>query len=252
MDDEKEGIANMKMKNIPNEVNYGITYVGAAIVLRDNNGILELLMVQEAKRWYIPAGRIKPEETIMEGVLRELFEESGFHGEIKEFLSLQVQGADWYRFVFYCDIIGGERKKVPDGESLSADWISIDDIKARNIDLRFLRSADFLCLLNEGVRYRQLRDGGYGGPQFLPGFKDVPGMFIELLITRISSSKIEIIVHRRVIDASQLNSIPNALPSVEFGFEYSLSSVISKCFQSSTVDYKDDTFRAENHLRKEI
>lgn len=52
--------------------------------------------------------------------------------------------------------------------------------------MRFLRSADFLCLLNEGVRYRQLRDGGYGGPQFLPGFKDVPGMFIELLITRIS------------------------------------------------------------------
>lgn len=39
----------------------------------------------------------------------------------------------------FCFFLGGERKKVPDGESLSADWISIDDIKARNIDLRYFR-----------------------------------------------------------------------------------------------------------------
>ncbi|CAG9535323.1 unnamed protein product [Cercopithifilaria johnstoni] len=119
-----------------------IAYVTVGIIFRErNDGNLELLLTQEAKRqclgkWYIPAGRVEPGETILEGVVREVLEETGYKCEPEELLSVQVQGSGWYRFSFYCNIIGGERKVIADIESLGANWFPVDEIKSKKIDLR--------------------------------------------------------------------------------------------------------------------
>ncbi|VDM93854.1 unnamed protein product, partial [Onchocerca ochengi] len=88
-----------------------IAYVTVGVIFRErHDGNLELLLTQEAKRrclgkWYIPAGRVEAGETILEGVIREVFEETGYKCEPEELLNVQVQGSGWYRFSFYCNII---------------------------------------------------------------------------------------------------------------------------------------------------
>ncbi|VDM14752.1 unnamed protein product, partial [Wuchereria bancrofti] len=137
-----------------------IAYVAVGIIFRErDDGNLELLLTQEAKRrclgkWYIPAGRVEPGETILDGVIREVLEETGYKCEPEELLSVEVQGSGWYRFSFYCNVIGGERKVIADNESLGANWFSIDEIKAKKIDLR---ASDFLKIIEKAMEYRQKR-----------------------------------------------------------------------------------------------
>ncbi|EFO16726.2 hypothetical protein LOAG_11777 [Loa loa] len=165
-----------------------IAYVTVGIIFRErNDGNLELLLTQEAKRrclgkWYIPAGRVEPGETILEGVVREVFEETGYKCEPEELLSVEVQGSGWYRFSFYCNIIGGERKVIADIESLGADWFSIDEIKAKKVDLR---ASDFLKIVEEGKAYREKREQFANSlSRFLPIPISVDGLFIEFAILR--------------------------------------------------------------------
>lgn len=65
----------------------------------------EVLLIQEAKKechgsWYLPAGRMEPEETIVEALLREVKEEAGLHCEPLTLLSVEERGPSWIRFVF--------------------------------------------------------------------------------------------------------------------------------------------------------
>uniref|UniRef100_A0A0R3S6U2 Nudix hydrolase domain-containing protein n=1 Tax=Elaeophora elaphi TaxID=1147741 RepID=A0A0R3S6U2_9BILA len=167
-----------------------IAYIAVGIIFRErNDGGLELLLTQEAKRrclgkWYVPAGRIEPGETLLviEGVVREVLEETGYKCEPEELLSVQVQGSGWYRFSFYCNIIGGERKVTADVESLGADWFPVAEVKAKKIDLR---ASDFLKIVEEAEEYRQARKQFANKlSRFLPIPLSVDGLFIEFAILR--------------------------------------------------------------------
>ncbi|VBB34499.1 unnamed protein product [Acanthocheilonema viteae] len=118
----------------------------------------------------------------MEGVVREVLEETGYKCEPEELLSVQVQGSGWYRFSFYCNIIDGERKVIADNESLGANWFPIDEVKAKKLDLR---SSDFLKIVEEAEEYRQKRNQFVNKlSQFLPIPISTDGLFIEFAILR--------------------------------------------------------------------
>uniref|UniRef100_A0A915Q0X2 Nudix hydrolase domain-containing protein n=1 Tax=Setaria digitata TaxID=48799 RepID=A0A915Q0X2_9BILA len=228
------------------------TYVTVGVIFREvNDGNLELLLTQEAKRrclgkWYIPAGHVEPGETIMEGVIREVMEETGYKCEPKELLSVQVQGSGWYRFSFYCSIIGGERKMIADNESLGADWFAVDEVMAKKVDLR---SSDFLKIVEEAQQYHRQQQRLLANKlsRFLPIPVAVDGLFIEFAILRtvkatrcenILSERIEILVHKNISDDVTLATVENAFPTVEFDFHYFFPMVILKCFQHGKGDKK--------------
>lgn len=129
-------------------VKQSICYIVAAVIINDKG---EVLMVQEAKlscykRWYLPAGRMEPNETIVEAVKREVLEEAGLEFEPTTLLCVEECGGKWVRFAFIGKVIGGKLKTPAeaDEESLQAMWWD------RKEDIP-IRCKDVLPLIKLGV-----------------------------------------------------------------------------------------------------
>ncbi|XP_054163088.1 8-oxo-dGDP phosphatase NUDT18-like [Oppia nitens] len=132
-----------------------VTYIAAAVVVNEHN---EVLMMQEAKskcagQWYLPAGRVEPNEQIAEAVKREVAEETGLDFEPTTLLMVECTSGIWFRFTFTGRVVGGQLKSVAqaDKESLQAQWVS-------DIGSLSLRSNDCLRLIEIGKQYKQNRD----------------------------------------------------------------------------------------------
>ena len=87
--------------------------------------------------WSIPGGMLETGETIMEGVRRELTEETGVEVrvngliEVFERISLDEAGKHKYHYVvldYYCDAIGGEPRAGSDAAEVA--WVSEKDLDA--------------------------------------------------------------------------------------------------------------------------
>ncbi|XP_078521660.1 8-oxo-dGDP phosphatase NUDT18 isoform X2 [Lissotriton helveticus] len=119
----KYNVAPEKLK--PVKLRKNVTHIVAAVILNEQ----EVLMIQEAKeecygKWYLPAGRMELNETIIEAMKREVQEETGLQCEARTLLAVQEHGPSWIRFVFLSEITGGTLKttKEADSESLQAAW----------------------------------------------------------------------------------------------------------------------------------
>ncbi|KAI6646494.1 8-oxo-dGDP phosphatase NUDT18 [Oopsacas minuta] len=93
--------------------------------------------MQEAKEscrgtWYLPAGRMELGETIEQGCMREVLEETGLQVQPVSLVMVEAGGGRWLRFTFYCNVIGGELKSKDkaDKESIQAGWF---DLKSYSI-----------------------------------------------------------------------------------------------------------------------
>nr|CAB3264491.1 nucleoside diphosphate-linked moiety X motif 17-like [Phallusia mammillata] len=129
----------------PVALKYNVCYIVAAVVYNEKN---EVLLIQEAKascyqKWYLPAGRVDPDETLVDAVKREVLEESGLLFEPSSLVCVEENGGYWIRFTFTGAIVGGELKTVEnaDRESLQADWF--EDPSSSN-----LRCKDILPLIS--------------------------------------------------------------------------------------------------------
>jgi len=127
-----------------------------------------VLMMQEAKescrgRWYLPAGRVEPNETLMEGVQREVLEETGLHYEPESILCVEMNGATWQRVTFIGKTTTGRLKPKPDKESLDAKWMKYPDLKSKPI-----RSGDIFSLIELGLQYLKLDREKAGFTTLLP------------------------------------------------------------------------------------
>ncbi|XP_033015078.1 8-oxo-dGDP phosphatase NUDT18 [Lacerta agilis] len=157
-------------------------YIVLAVLLNEER---EVLMMQEAKRachgrWYLPAGRMEPRETIVEAMRREVQEETGLQCQPLTLLAVEERGPAWIRFVFLARPTGGALKTLQeaDAESLQAQWWN------RETPSLPLRSRDILPLIELALRYQ----ASPAHPRMLP--VELPCAFIcqRLLLVCVGST----------------------------------------------------------------
>jgi 8-oxo-dGTP diphosphatase len=92
--------------------------------------------------WSLPGGGIEFEESVRDGLVREVYEETGYHvepgGLLAEDFSTGRGGTfdGWYRsqrFVFEATITGGELGTTEvDGSTDRAEWVPLDELAAQS------------------------------------------------------------------------------------------------------------------------
>lgn len=156
-----------------------VTYIVAAVVINDQG---EILMMQEAKasctgKWYLPAGRVCKNESLLDAVKREVLEETGLVIAPTTLILVECANGTWFRFVFTGDIVGGSLK-TPDQaneESLQACWV-------RNINDLPLRSNDLIYLLDRGRAYVS-NETVPQHPQLMPATSPHAKLLLRLTVT---------------------------------------------------------------------
>ncbi|XP_078685903.1 8-oxo-dGDP phosphatase NUDT18-like [Branchiostoma floridae x Branchiostoma belcheri] len=131
-------------------------WIVCGVLLNDQG---QVLMMQEAKRscrgtWYLPAGRIEPNETFQEAVCREVEEETGLTFEPSTLLMAEVNGGHWVRLTFTGTVTGGKLKTPAeaDGESLQACWCSVQDVRTES-DMP-IRAKDIFPIIDLAVQHQ--------------------------------------------------------------------------------------------------
>lgn len=155
-----------------------VTYIVAAILINDND---EILMIQEAKascagKWYLPAGRVEPNENLIAAVKREVLEETGLYMEPKSLIIVECASGSWFRFVMAGRVTGGTLK-TPDQaneESLQASWV-------KNVEDLSLRSPDIIPLIQRGREYNNGINEPWHSP-ILPTEKSRDKLFLRLIV----------------------------------------------------------------------
>ncbi|XP_078095483.1 8-oxo-dGDP phosphatase NUDT18 [Mustelus asterias] len=137
---------------VPVTVRKTVCYIVAAVILNEQK---EVVMMQEAKqecygKWYLPAGRMEQNETIVQAVQREVQEETGLECEPYTLLSVEERGPRWIRFVFLARVTGGNLKSPSesDSESLQAKWWD-------RVSPLPLRARDILNLISFAVKHKE-------------------------------------------------------------------------------------------------
>ncbi len=93
-------------------------------------------------KWYLPAGPVQPTETIIEGLKREVKEEAGVdvepQGIVRVYHEVFKEPQPYHRWImiFEVKVISGTLKSKPDNRSLEAKWLSFDEIKKKEKELR--------------------------------------------------------------------------------------------------------------------
>lgn len=134
-----------------------INYIVGIVLINDKN---QVCLIQEAKqscrgKYYLPAGRVEPNENLIEAAIREAKEETGYLIEPLCLCYVEMDSmSTWFRFTFLARIIGGSLKtsEQADEESLQAKWFDIDEFNNQNF-LKQLRSADFIRNVYIGLKY---------------------------------------------------------------------------------------------------
>jgi len=108
------------------------TWYFAIVVVRHGD---RFLLVQERKhgqRWYLPAGRAEPGESLAEAAARETLEESGVRIRLTGVLRVEHSPSPRrarLRAVYLAEPSGDTKtKQEPDDESLRAEWVSLSEL----------------------------------------------------------------------------------------------------------------------------
>jgi ADP-ribose pyrophosphatase YjhB (NUDIX family) len=108
------------------------TWYFALVLVRKGRRFLLVHEAKHGQEWYLPAGRVEPGESLMEGARRETLEESGVPVELEGILRLQhtprLEGTARVRVIFVARPADDTPpKSEPDEESLEAGWFSLQE-----------------------------------------------------------------------------------------------------------------------------
>ena len=119
------------------------------IIEKDN----KILMVKEAKnkcygKWNVPAGHLEDGETIFEGAIREIFEETGCKVRLKKMLPImsgEIENTKFMIITFTTELLE-EKISFNKEEILDVNWISKEELK--NMKSKNLRDEKLIkCIL---------------------------------------------------------------------------------------------------------
>ena len=159
-----------------------VCYILSAVVLREGR----VLMMREAKKscrgtWYLPAGRLEKNESLEEGVVREVLEETGLAFQPMSVVCVDSQGTSWFRFTFVGLITGGQLKslKEQDEESMEAGWFTVEEIFTSLL----LRGRDICPLITTGLKWYETKQDN---PvcRLMPAKKSHSCIIVRLLVVR--------------------------------------------------------------------
>lgn len=106
----------------------------AFVVVREGDRFLVLQERKHGQRWYLPAGRVELGETLTEGALREVLEETGVKVELTGVLRIEHSPMPEFsrvRVFFVARPLAGQRPKTtPDEHSLQARWVTLAELRA--------------------------------------------------------------------------------------------------------------------------
>ncbi|XP_076176337.1 8-oxo-dGDP phosphatase NUDT18 [Ptiloglossa arizonensis] len=190
-----------------------VTYIVAAVVINDQG---DVLMMQEAKasctgKWYLPAGRVEPNENLLDAVKREVLEETGLILKPETLIVVECATGSWVRFVFTGKITGGKLKTLEEAteESLQACWVP-------NVNDLTLRSNDIISLIERGKSYVMNKDI-LRHPYLIPVSKSLCKLLLRLTITskKRATNQLHVVIS---------NTTPVCLPICEIHPNRSLLS----------------------------
>lgn len=130
------------MIDLPHYTEYD-TRLAAYAVIRDDAGriLLALWNESETGRWTLPGGGVELAETVEEGVVREVREETGYDVRLDRLLGVDTfvfapaqrgkgmeRALKAVRVVFAATITGGELTPELDGTTDEARWFALDEI----------------------------------------------------------------------------------------------------------------------------
>lgn len=104
----------------------------AVAIVRQGDRFLLVHERKHGQRWYLPAGRVEPGETLAAAACRETLEETGVQVRLCGVIRLEwthAREAVRVRAVFLAEPQGDPLpKQAPDEHSLGAAWVRLDEL----------------------------------------------------------------------------------------------------------------------------
>jgi ADP-ribose pyrophosphatase YjhB (NUDIX family) len=121
-----------------------------AVIIEDGRLLLSRWLGPDRPMWILPGGGVDHGEDPYRAVIREVFEETGYHAEVDRLLGIQnVHGplerngvqVDYHRLriMYEAHVIGGELTFEVDGSTDQAAWFPLDEVP----DLDHVESVDY-------------------------------------------------------------------------------------------------------------
>ena len=216
-----------------------VCYIVGAVLVNSKN---EVLFIQEAKpscrgTWYLPAGRVEPNENLINAVKREVLEESGLVFQPSGLICVEQNTGQWMRFIFAGDVTGGNLKTTAeaDAESLQAAWIG-------NLQSVRLRSRDILRVIDLAQMHYEKKQKNFSLRKFavLPSPAALKILYLRVaVICKSQSHSISVLQFQK--NPSQSPKLPVSCFKPVNTVNSSVIEILESCLtQSSYKEWKSD------------
>lgn len=130
------------MSELPHYTDYDTRLAAYALIVDDRDRILLALWNEgDAPRWTLPGGGVELEESVEDGTVREVLEETGYDVRLGKLLTVdtyvipgtrRINGSDRpmkaVRVLFDATIVGGELTHEIDGTTDEARWFPLSEV----------------------------------------------------------------------------------------------------------------------------